>query len=91
MSAPQTNLEKQKRRHRGPLIGITLGLLFVAGIFLWMFGTVAEEGQPPQGAETQIDGRTGEQTTPATELDGSEPAPMDGSTAPVNPPAPAVD
>ena len=34
MSAPNTNLEKQERRHRGPLIGITAGLAFVAVLLL---------------------------------------------------------
>ncbi len=85
MSAPDTNLEKQKRRHRGPLIGMALGVLFVGVIFLWMTGVVAFEGQTPQGAETQIDGRTGEQTTPAPALDGSAPAHLEGGTAPATP------
>lgn len=30
MSAPNTNLEKQEKRHAGPLIGITAGIAFVA-------------------------------------------------------------
>lgn len=74
MSAPDTNLEKQKRRHRGPLVGMAVGVTFVAIIFLWMIGIVAFDGQTPEGAATQIDGRTGEQTTPAPELDGTAPA-----------------
>lgn len=36
MSAPQTNLERQKQRHRGPLIGISIVLLFVLlFVFFW--------------------------------------------------------
>lgn len=34
MSAPNTNLEKQEKRHAGPLIGITAGIAFVAVILL---------------------------------------------------------
>jgi hypothetical protein len=70
------------------LIGMAIGLVFVGVIFLWMTGMLAFNGQTPQGAETQIDGRTGEQTTPAPALDGSEAAPLDGATTPVTP-APA--
>ena len=34
MSAPNTNLEKQERRHRGPLIGMIAGVVFVAVLLL---------------------------------------------------------
>ena len=30
MSAPDTNIDKQKKRHAGPIVGITAGLVFVA-------------------------------------------------------------
>ena len=36
MSAPQTDVEKQERRHRGPLIGIALAVIF-AGILGFIF------------------------------------------------------
>lgn len=37
MSAPDTNLEKQKRNHRGPLSGIWLSLIAVAVLFVgWL-------------------------------------------------------
>lgn len=36
MSAPQTDIERQKRRHRGPLIGI-IAALIVAGLLLLVF------------------------------------------------------
>lgn len=39
MSAPDTNIETQKKRHRGPLSGIALGLTFAgllfAGLLIW--------------------------------------------------------
>lgn len=41
MSAPQTNIERQKRRHRGPLIGIIAGLVFVAVLFFFFLGDTA--------------------------------------------------
>lgn len=48
MSAPNTNLEKQERRHRGPLIGITAGLLFVAVLlFGYIFFIATPEVDTP--------------------------------------------
>ncbi len=61
MSQPESDLNTQKRRHAGPLIGITAVLIFVAVILTWWFGSEAVDGQAPAGAETQIDGRTGEE------------------------------
>ncbi len=34
MSAPNTNVEKQQKRHAGPLVGIVAGVAFVAVILL---------------------------------------------------------
>lgn len=66
MSAPQTNLEKQHRRHRGPIVGMIAVVLAVGIGYFWWVGQEVAEGNPPQGSETQIDGRTG-QEVPATE------------------------
>lgn len=42
MSAPQTNLEKQRRRHRGPLIGMALVAVFGVGLIAyWLFEEAA--------------------------------------------------
>ncbi len=66
MSSPEPDLEKQKRRHGGPLIGITGVLIFVAILFIgWSFWS-AQEATPPEGADVQIDGRTGEPTDAET-------------------------
>ncbi len=47
MSAPHTNLETQKRRHRGPLIGMALVAIFgVALIVYWQFEEAAEGNSP---------------------------------------------
>jgi hypothetical protein len=64
MSAPQTNIEKQKRRHRGPLIGMVAVVAFALTLLVWWLGYEVSESDPPQGSETQIDGRTGEQVPP---------------------------
>ena len=42
MSAPQTNLEKQERRHAGPLIGIAGCLAFAAILLVAYFGFIVE-------------------------------------------------
>ena len=38
MSAPETNIEKQRKRHIGPIIGISAGLIFAAIIFFLFLG-----------------------------------------------------
>lgn len=42
MSAPKTNLEKQRRRHVGPLVGIALVVLFGAVMSLFIFDTALD-------------------------------------------------
>lgn len=47
MSAPHTNVETQKRRHRGPLIGMALVVIFgVALIVYWQFEEAAQGNSP---------------------------------------------
>jgi hypothetical protein len=66
VSAPEPDLEKQKRRHGGPLVGISVVLVFVAILFIgWSFWS-AQEATPPEGSDVQIDGRTGEPTETET-------------------------
>lgn len=54
MSAPHTDLEKQARRHRGPLNGMFAVVLFalvMLGILgFWAFG----RGGAPEGADVQV-------------------------------------
>ncbi|SEW19403.1 hypothetical protein SAMN04488515_1521 [Cognatiyoonia koreensis] len=56
MSAPDTNVNKQTRRHRGPIIGIALVLAFAAVLFLGLLGYVWEPaetaGEVPAAAAT---------------------------------------
>ncbi|UWQ16244.1 hypothetical protein [Jannaschia sp. M317] len=42
MSAPDTNLDRQKKRHAGPLIGIGAGVVF-AGILIFVYVTSLAE------------------------------------------------
>lgn len=61
MSAPQTNIETQEKRHATPIWGIIIAVIF--GVFVGAFlstGTAFFQADEPEGAATQIDGRTGE-------------------------------
>lgn len=66
MSAPDANIEKQKKNHKGPIIGISAALIFVAALFMIFVGNTVDEGGVPEGAEVQIDGRTGAQVDAET-------------------------
>lgn len=60
MSAPDTNVEKEERRHKPALTGIRLSLIVAAGLFIGFLGWTFAQSDGPEGAETQIDGRTGD-------------------------------
>ncbi len=49
MSAPRTNIETQKRWHRGPLIGMFAVVVFALGLLFWQMVIVADEGTPEEG------------------------------------------
>jgi hypothetical protein len=59
MSAPDTNLKTQRKRHIGALAGIGAAVAFAAVLFAGYLMIIAERGDPPAGAETRIDGRLG--------------------------------
>lgn len=52
MSAPETNIDKQVRRHRGPLYGIVLAVALVAALFGVLLLWTSDEGPAPAGADT---------------------------------------
>lgn len=52
MTPPDTNLKKQKRRHRGPLFGIAIAVLFGVGIILYWVSALFDE---PAGPDTTDD------------------------------------
>lgn len=59
MSAPDGDLERQSKHHRGPLRGmfavVLFALVLLAILAFWAFG----RGGDPEGAETQVQAGTG--------------------------------
>lgn len=77
MSAPDTNIDKQKKRHRGPLIGFAVAGLFVAAILAWYLFTLAGKATDPEGSDVLIDGRTGDAEVVDPAATPVEPVPAD--------------
>jgi hypothetical protein len=80
MTPPDTNLEKQKRRHRGPLIGISLAVAFAVGAFIYWMTEVAHYAPGPQDSDEQsapaeIHEGTGDASanTPSKTIEPSDP------------------
>ena len=67
MSAPKTNLDKQKGRHRGAMTGIITVVVFALLLLGALLVFTSANGNDPEGAETQIDGTTGEEVEGATD------------------------
>lgn len=61
MSAPDTNVPTQARRHSAPIWGIGLAAVFGAAIGGLVAVTAISNGDAPEGAATQVDGRTGQE------------------------------
>ncbi|ABV95652.1 hypothetical protein Dshi_3924 (plasmid) [Dinoroseobacter shibae DFL 12 = DSM 16493] len=59
MSAPDTNLKTQRKRHIGALAGIGIAVAFAAILLAGYLVILADRGEAPEGADTQIDGRFG--------------------------------
>lgn len=47
MSAPSTNVEKQKKRHRPAIWGMIAGGIFAAALFLAYLANLAAQGNEP--------------------------------------------
>ncbi len=64
MSAPDSNVEKQARRHRGPLVGIVVAAIIALIVGLWIRSNnnLTEADDAPIEA-----GETVEGAAPATE------------------------
>jgi len=83
MSAPKTNLETQKKRHRGPLIGMALAVGFgVALVLYWILDESAPADNGAGPGETSL-----EQGTSVEGVETGTVAVPDTTTAPVNDPA----
>lgn len=61
MSAPKTDLDKQKKRHRGAMTGIITVVVFALILLAILITFLTAEGNDPESANTQIDARTGEE------------------------------
>ncbi|MFQ6553258.1 hypothetical protein AAD018_013055 [Aestuariibius insulae] len=59
MSAPDTDLEKQEKKHKGPLIGMGAAAGFGVVLLIVFVGYLVISGGAPSGSEDQVDGRTG--------------------------------
>lgn len=72
MSAPNTNIETQKRRHIAPLIGMAVAVIFGVGIIFWWQLEEAAHGASPgsdvsDSPEMRQNGATNPPTPPASE------------------------
>lgn len=60
MSPPDTNLRKQKRRHKGPLIGMAVGVTVALLLLGWLFSrTLMGTPETDQTAPAQVEDSTG--------------------------------
>lgn len=75
MSAPNTNIDKQARRHRGPLIGMALVVVFGVALILYWLMEESAQSDPP-APQDQIEQQSG--TAPATQAPAT-PAPGEGA------------
>lgn len=60
MSAPNTDPEKQVKRHRPSLVAIAAAAGLALVLLVGLLTFIADDGGTPEGAESQIDGRTGD-------------------------------
>lgn len=75
MSAPNTNIDKQARRHRGPLIGMALVVVFGVALILYWLMEESAQSDPP-APQDQIEQQSGAAPTTATPV---TPAPGEGA------------
>lgn len=53
MSAPHTNIKVQKRRHRGPLIGMAVVVVFAVGLIIYWLFEEAANGESRQNPDSE--------------------------------------
>lgn len=61
MSAPNTDPRREERRHRPAMIALRLSIAAGAALLVGIVALAFLRGDAPEGAETQIDARTGEE------------------------------
>ena len=86
MSPPDTNVEKQKSRHKGPLIGMALVAVFGIGLITyWVFELFAESPEATTEAETDtVTVEPTETVDPDASVEEAEPAEATGQDAEVD-------
>ena len=67
MSAPGTNLETQKSRHKGPLAGIAFVLVFALGLLIALLVWLSANGNTPEATAPQVEVTPGLGATLETE------------------------
>lgn len=68
MSAPKTNLETEKRRHKGPLIGMAVVVIFAVGLIIyWQFEEAAQGNSPTPDAVAPAESGTNPGAAPVVE------------------------
>ncbi|KAA9007901.1 hypothetical protein [Histidinibacterium aquaticum] len=60
MSAPDTDVKEQEHRHRPSLWGMAIAVAFAAILLVLLTSWIFFQGNDPDEAEAQVDGRTGE-------------------------------
>lgn len=61
MSAPDTNVEKEERRHKPALFGVKGAIVFVLILFVgWLIWMAAYSTAPEGNGQPQVDDRTGQ-------------------------------
>lgn len=53
MSAPDTNVDRQKRRHAGPLVGMAVVVIFALALLFGLYVWLTAEAEEP-AAEVEI-------------------------------------
>lgn len=85
MSAPRTNIEKQLRDHRVPLIGMAVIVVLVLLGFLWWIND--ETDDPAMPGDTPVEEMT--ETPPAATAPAATTTAPPAGTTPQSDPAPA--
>jgi hypothetical protein len=67
MSHSENNMNRQVKRHKGPLLGFIAIIVFVAVLLVWWLGVEVEDAQDPS---EPLDGTA--TSAPVTEIDPAD-------------------
>lgn len=85
MSAPNTNVEKQKRNHIGPLVGMLAVVVFAVVGLVWWLGSESAEAPGPTEDPAAVSGAP-EASTPNTPPASAAPLLPETATGQQQPP-----